>query len=76
MNANKMKVNEAFIAEWLKYECLWDVKARAYKNRSARENALRIILNYLELFYIAKALPKQFFIFFFVHCFFFLELLQ
>ena len=29
MDAKKMEVNEAFIAEWLKHECLWDVKARA-----------------------------------------------
>ena len=29
VDANKMEVNEAFIAEWLKHESLWDVKARA-----------------------------------------------
>ena len=30
MNANKKEeANEAFIAEWLKHECLWDMKARA-----------------------------------------------
>ena len=29
MDAKKMEVNEAFVAEWLKHECLWDVKARA-----------------------------------------------
>ena len=40
MNANKkVEVNEAFIAEWLKHECLWDVKAKASKDRNARENA-------------------------------------
>ena len=43
MDANKVEVNEAFIAKWLKHECLWDVKARAYKDRNARENALIII---------------------------------
>ena len=39
MDANKkVEVNEAFIAEWLtNYECLSDVKARAYKDRNARE---------------------------------------
>ena len=64
-----MEVNEAFIAEWLEHESLRDGKARAYKDRNAKENALRIILNYSELFYIAKASPKQFFVFFFVQCF-------
>lgn len=30
MNANKKEeANEAFIAEWLMHECLWDMKARA-----------------------------------------------
>ena len=43
MDANEVEVNEAFVAESLKQECLWDVKARAYKDRKARENALRII---------------------------------
>ena len=43
MDANKVEVNEAFIAKWLIHECLWDVKARAYKDRNARENALIII---------------------------------
>ena len=43
MDANKVEVNEAFIAESLKHECLWDVKARVYKDHNARENALRII---------------------------------
>ena len=38
MDANKkVEVNEAFIAEWQRHECLWDVKARAYKDRNARE---------------------------------------
>ena len=32
--------------------------------------------NYSELFYIVKASPKQFYVFFFVQCFSFLELLQ
>ena len=68
-----MEVNEAFIAEWLKHESLWDIKAKAYKDRIGRENNLRIILNY---FCIAKASPKQFLVFFFVQCFFFLELSQ
>ena len=36
MNANKVEVNETFIAESLKHECLWDVKARAYKDYNAR----------------------------------------
>ena len=31
MDANKMEVNEAFIAEWLKHESLPDVKAQAYR---------------------------------------------
>ena len=52
MNANKkVEVNEASIAEWLRHEHLWDVKARAYKDCSARENS--------ELFYIAKASPNS-----------------
>ena len=38
-----MKVNEALIAEWLKHKCLWDVKARAYKDRNTRENAFRTL---------------------------------
>ena len=42
------------IAEWLKHKCLWDVKARAYNDRSAREkcfeNLVGIIWNYSELF--------------------------
>ena len=38
MDANKkVEVNEVFIAECLKHKCLWDVKARAYKDRNARE---------------------------------------
>ena len=74
MNANKKEEgNETFTAEWLKHECLRDVKARAYKDRNARENALRTLA---ELFYIAKASPKQFIVFFFVQCFSFLKLLQ
>ena len=44
MDANKkVEVNEAFIAEWLKHECLWDVKARAYKDRNAREDGRRTL---------------------------------
>ena len=43
MDANKVEVNEAFIAESPKHECLWEVQARAYKDRNARENALGII---------------------------------
>ena len=46
MDANKVEVNEAFIAESLKHECLWDVKARAYKDGNARENVFE---NYLKL---------------------------
>ena len=69
VDANKMEVNEAFIAEWLKHESLWDVKAQAYNDRNARENDLRIILNYSELFYTVKALRTQFFGVFFVQCF-------
>ena len=53
MDANKLEVNEAFIAEWLKHECLCDVKATSYKDRNARENALRTLAEK----------PKQFFIF-------------
>ena len=41
MGANKkVEVNEAFIAELLKHECLRDVKVRAYKDRNAREDTL------------------------------------
>ena len=53
MDANNVEVNKDFIPESLKHECLWDVKARAYKDRNARENSLRIIR-------IVKASPKQF----------------
>ena len=64
MDANKVEVNEAIIAESPKHECLWDVKARAYKDRNARENALGIICNYSDLFYIAKASLKSFSLYF------------
>ena len=50
MDANKkVKVNETFIAEWLKHECLWDVKARSYKDRNAEENALRTMAELFEI---------------------------
>ena len=56
MNASKIvEENEAFIAEWLKHECLWDVKARAYKGRNARENTLRTLA---ELFEISSIVIK------------------
>ena len=45
----KVEVNEASIAEWQKHECLWDVKARACKDRSARENAFKSLQIYLKL---------------------------
>ena len=44
-----MEVNEAVTVEWLKRECLWDVKARAYKDRNARENTLRILAELFEI---------------------------
>ena len=51
MDANKkVEVNEAFIAEWLNHECLRDGKARAYKDRNARENALKTLAKLLNLF--------------------------
>ena len=57
MDANKkVEGNEAFIAEWLKHECLRDVKARAYKDRNASENALRTLA---ELFEIIRNYSKQ-----------------
>ena len=44
LDANKkVEVNEAFTAEWQKHECLWYVKARVYKDRNARENALKVL---------------------------------
>ena len=49
MDANKAEVNEAFIAEWLNHACLWDVKARAYNDRNARENALRALAELFEI---------------------------
>ena len=49
MDANKMEVNEAFIAEWLKHDCLWDVKARSYKDRSARENTFRTLAELFDI---------------------------
>ena len=50
MDANKkVEVNEVFTAEWLKHECLWDVKVRAYKDRNARENALRTLPELFEI---------------------------
>ena len=43
MDANKkVEVNVAFVAEWLKHECLWDVKA------IARENALGTLAEIFE----------------------------
>ena len=40
MDANKkVEINETFIAEWLKHEYLWDMKAISYKDRNVRENA-------------------------------------
>ena len=50
MDANKkVEGNEAFIGEWLKNECLRDVKARAYKDRNARENALKTLMELFEI---------------------------
>ena len=50
MDANKkVDVNEAFIAEWLKHECMWDVDVRAYKDLNARENALRDLAKLFEI---------------------------
>ena len=43
MDANKVEVNECFIAESLRYECLWDVTARAYKDCSARKMLCELI---------------------------------
>ena len=44
-----MKVSEAFIAEWQKYKCLWDMKAWAYKDCSTRENTLRTTAKLFEI---------------------------
>ena len=44
-----MELNEAFIAEWLKHECLLDAKARAYKDGNTRENALRTLAELFEI---------------------------
>ena len=53
MDVNKkVKVNEDSITEWLKYECLWDVKFKAYKDGNVGENALRALRDYSKLFEI------------------------
>ena len=50
MDANKnVEVNETFIAEWLKHECLCDVKARSYKDRNEKGNALRTLTELFEI---------------------------
>ena len=49
MDANKVEVNKAFIAEWQKHECLWGVKARANEDCNARENALRTLAELFEI---------------------------
>ena len=48
-SSNKVEVNEAFIAEWLKHKFVWNAKARAYKNSNARENALRNLTKIFEI---------------------------
>ena len=39
------------LQNWLEHECLWDVKARSYKDHNARENVLRTLA---ELFKITR----------------------
>ena len=66
MDANKkVEVNEAFIAEWQKHECLWDVKARAYKDRNAGENACSTLAELFEM--SGKKCEKYFFLFIQTH---------
>ena len=69
-----MEVIEAFVVEWQKHKCLWDVKLGDIKI-AMLENLGGIIWNYVKLFYIAKASPKQFFVFFFVLFFFLFEII-
>ena len=49
MQIKKVEINEILVAEWLKHECLWDVKARSYKDRNAGENALRTLAELFEI---------------------------
>ena len=41
--ACKIEQNELFISEWIQEECLWNVTVEAYKNRNARQAALKKI---------------------------------
>ena len=41
--AKKVEFNEKFIAEWEKEECLWNTRQNLYKDRNARQNALKRI---------------------------------
>ena len=54
--SKKVKPKEADIPEWLKHECVWNVKAKAYKNSSARENGFR---NLTELFEIIRNILRS-----------------
>ena len=75
MDANKkVEVNGAFVADWQKRKCLWDVNLEDIKI-AILENLGEIIWNY-QLFYIVNASPKQFFVFFFAQYFSFLKLLK
>ena len=63
----------SFCFRWQKYQCLWDAKQEDIKI-AMLENLGGIISNYSQLFHIAKASPKQFFVFLFVLCFSFLTI--
>ena len=66
MDANKkVEVNEAFIAEWQKHECLWDMRARAYKDRNARKNAWGTLAKLFGM--SGKKSEKLFFFFIHIH---------
>ena len=76
MDPNKVEVNETFIAEWLENECLWNVKARAYKYRNARVNALRALAELFEIIRNSQSFTQTVPRFLFRSVFSFLELLQ
>ena len=39
--ACKTEQNEIFISEWIQEECLWNVTLERYKNRNARQAAVK-----------------------------------
>ena len=47
--ACKTEQNEIFISEWIQEECLWNVTLEKYKDRNARQAAVKNIAEKLSM---------------------------